>query len=211
MWNMGEYGLNIMPLICPVCSSRLQVGAQEVVFYCRNCRNASELSGNAIVKREILHAAGTGDIFLPFWTVPFRFAASGISVATRNDFSVFTGNIDRENGSENSMRPPVLYLPAFQMLAPQVIRLGRQMTLRMPVLQAAGNAPKSIEQIIISEGDVDKMAEAVIISATPEQRRKDYGFLASSAVRTGPGRLITIPFAKGHGGRYYSRELNLEF
>lgn len=205
---MADQGLLILTLKCPGCSAPLQATPREVVHYCSLCRSASELCGRETRLRPILHAAGAGDLFLPFWVAPFSFQAAGVTVRTRGDFARFSGNMERGEGTMDS--PALLFLPAFRLQAPQLIRVGRQMTLRMPLLRRAPQAPERIGEIVVSESDVEPLAEAVVVSALPAERRKSFSFLKEFRLTIGTPRLCTIPFQSRNRKRY-SSELNLEF
>jgi hypothetical protein len=156
----------------------------------------------------MLHAGGNGDLILPFWVAPFSFQAAGVTVGTRGDFARFSGNIQREGEEADS--PALLFLPAFSLQAPQVIRVGRQMTLRMPLLRGASQAPERIGEIVMAACDVEPLAEAVVVSALPEERRKSFSFMKEFRVTIGTPRLCTIPFLS-RNRKCYSSELNLEF
>lgn len=206
---MADHDLLILPLKCPACCAPLQAAPQEVVYYCRLCRSAAELRGRETRPRPILHAAGSGDLFLPFWVAPFAIQAAGVTIRTRGDFARFSGNIDR-GGEGKTDSPCLLFLPAFALQAPQLIRLGRQMTLRMPLLERSRQAPERIGEVVLAECDLERMAEAVVVSALPEERRKSFSFLKELSVTVGAPRLCTIPFLV-RNRKYYSSALNLEF
>lgn len=205
---MADHDLMILPLTCPGCSAPLQATPREVVYYCRLCRCAAELCGRETRVRPMLHAGGNGDLILPFWVAPFSFQAAGVTVGTRGDFARFSGNIQREGEEADS--PALLFLPAFSLQAPQVIRVGRQMTLRMPLLRGASQAPERIGEIVMAACDVEPLAEAVVVSALPEERRKSFSFMKEFRVTIGTPRLCTIPFLL-RNRKCYSSELNLEF
>jgi hypothetical protein len=128
---------------------------------------------------------------------------------SRGDFARFTGAIER-GGEGRSDSPSLLFLPAFSLQAPQLIRVGRQMTLRMPLLRSAPQAPERIGAVVVAESDVERMAEAVIVSALPEERRKSFTFLQDFRVAIGAPRLCAIPF-QSRNRKSYSSDLNLEF
>jgi hypothetical protein len=206
---VAEHDLLILALKCPGCSARLQATPREVVHYCPTCRSASELWGRETRLRPILHAAGNGDLFLPFWVAPFSFQAAGVTVRTRGDLARFSGTIVGA-GEVRADSPSLLFLPAFSLQAPQVVRVGRQMTLRMPLLRGASQAPERIGEVVVAESDVGRMAEAVVVSAMPEERRKSFSFLEEFCLTIGIPRLCTIPF-QSRNRKCYSSELNLEF
>lgn len=207
--TVAEHGLVLLVLKCPTCSTRLQAVPREVVHYCAACRGASELHGRETRPRPIFHAAGEGELVLPFWVVPFVLQAPGVRIRTRGDLARFSGAVE-PGGEGRGEGPSLLFVPAFDLQAPRLIRLGRQMTLRMPLLRAASRAPERIASVVVAEKDVAPMAEVVVVAAMPEERRMSFSFLKEFVLTLGTPRLCTIPF-QARNGKSYNSELNLEF
>lgn len=63
---------------------------------------------------------------------------------------------------------------------------------------------------ILLEEDARVLAETIVLATVTEERRLSPQFLDAFSVRTGPGRLLTVPL-QALEGRFLLPELNLEF
>lgn len=201
--------IRIVPLLCPECGRSLPAGEDDVIFYCATCDMAFEIEAGVLVRRELAHLAGTGDVRLPFWIIPFQVATGEGSVGTVQAYRLLSGTMAAGSDSVKS-GPPLLFVPACAFAAtPLHVRAGRLLTLQQPALAVDRSRPVRIEAIVFSEADARSMAESILLATLTVERKKNRLFLKGFSCRFGKGRLVTIPFAD-RGSKLYHAGMNLE-
>lgn len=201
--------INVVPLVCPSCSVGLPAGEGDRIHYCRRCGKGWELSESGFAEIQILHMSGDDPARFPFWIFQFAIQTPAGVCSTLEAYLSLTGNISRPD-AERCTKPPVLFVPAFTSRNPQlVLRAGRLLTLRAPALSLTKGHPEKIIPVTMNEDDARVMGECIALSTLTEERKLNLQLLQGFTVRTGPGRLLTIPFAEREG-RLFQPSMNLE-
>ncbi len=201
--------IRIIPLLCPECGNSLPAGEDDVIVFCATCDLAFEIEAGKLVRRELAHLAGPGDVRLPFWVLPFRVATGEGEVRTVPEFRLLAGMVATGTTAERT-GPPLLFVPACMFPStPLHVRAGRLLTLQQPPLAAGGPRPSRIAPIVFREADARTMGESILLATVTAERKKNRLFLEGFSCRFGKGRLVTIPFAD-RGGRLYHPGMNLE-
>jgi len=205
----SPFELKVIPLLCPDCGRSLPAGEDDALFYCADCAVAWELEGTGLARREVYHLAGEGTLILPFWILPFRVTTREGTVGTVEDYRGLSGAVGNGNGPARSGLP-LLYVPAYPFQSPlHLIRAGRLLTLRQPVMTIAGSRPSRIHSVVFREEDARKTGAAILLATVTEDRKRALRFLESFSCTFGKGRLCTIPFAE-NGSKFYHAAMNLE-
>lgn len=200
--------IRVIPLVCPECGRSLPAGEDDALFYCARCAVAWELEGAGLARREVCHLAGEGEVLLPFWILPFQVTTREGAVGTVEQYRGLSGAIG--NGGSAQGGPPLLYVPAYPFQSPlHLIRTGRLLTLRQPVMMLSRSRPSRIQPVFFREDDARKTGETILLATVTEERRRALGFLESFSCRFGKGRLCTIPFS-ANGSKFYHAGMNLE-
>jgi hypothetical protein len=201
--------IRVIPLLCPDCGNRLPAGEDDVIFFCASCAASWELAEGSLMRRELHHAGGVGDVRLPFWILPFQVTTREGTVATRAAFRNLTGSLSVGDGDAEA-EPPNLFVPACPFSSPpHLIRAGRLLTLRQPAVTPVPCRPERIAPIVFREEDAGNMGEVILLATVTEARKKSFSFLESFSFRSGKGMLCTIPFEE-KGPKYYHAGMNLE-
>jgi hypothetical protein len=206
--------IRVIPLLCPGCGNPLPAGEDDVIFVCASCAASWELVDGSLVRRELYHLAGKGDVRLPFWILPFwilpfqvttREGVVEILAAYRN----LTGSLPVGNGGVDAVSPN-LFVPACPFSSPtHLVRAGRLLTLRQPSVTPVPCRPERIAPIVFREEDARNMGEVILLATVTEERKKSFAFLESFSFRPAKGMLFTIPFEE-KGSKFYHAGMNLE-
>jgi hypothetical protein len=157
--------------------------------------------------REVAHFSGDGDVHLPFWYASFNINCLEGCVDDSAGFMKLCGSVKNLTAVTE---PPFVFIPAFTLPAQQAIRLGRNMTVRFPVLNLAHEQELPLEPVTLSEVDAPVMAELILMATMVEERRNNPAFLASFGVVLSGLRLVSLPFVRKEGNRLIQTEMNLE-
>jgi hypothetical protein len=189
-----EQDLWVIPLVCPGCGTRLPAESGSVIFSCAACGVLWEPEGEALARRECHVLSGEGSIHFPFWLFPFQVIAKEATARTLAEYRVMTGNVNPLEG-ERQDTPPVVFVPACTAMAPHLmVRAGRLLTIRSPVLARTKTFPERIMAIGSRERDASFMAQTIVLATIGEERRRSLSFLQACTVKVGHGKLCVIPF-----------------
>ncbi len=204
-----EPDLRVIPLICPDCGARLPAEEGSVIFPCGECALLWEPREEALVRRELRLLAGEGSVHVSFWLFPFRVTTAGGEVTTLGEYRRLTGNSNRLEPERQGM-PPLLFIPAVAGMPPHLLlRAGRLLTLRSPVLMSRRGFPSRLMAIGRGERDAALMAQTILLATLGPERLRNLSFLRSVKVTVGEGGLCAIPFLE-RGERLLHGEWSLE-
>lgn len=196
----------------------MPVAGDAVLYHCPPCGALWELTGDRLTERPMLHGAGAdlsgmspGEPFrrVAFWVFPFRAATAAGEVRTMADYFTLVGN-PRQFTAGGGEKPPLVFVPAFALLPAQLLRAGRLLTIRGAAFRPGTGLPPRLAPVVFREEDARVLAETIVLATVTEERRLSPQFLDAFSVRTGPGRLLTVPL-QALEGRFLLPELNLEF
>jgi hypothetical protein len=201
--------IRVIPLLCPECGHPLPAGEEDVIFTCATCVASWELTGGSLVRCELHHLGGEGDVRLPFWVLPFQVATREGVVETVAAYRNLTGSLPAGNSGADAGRPN-LFVPAcpFSSTA-SLVRSGRLLTLRQPAVIPVPCLPGRIAPIVFREEDARIVGEVILLATVTEARKNMFSFLESFSFRPGKGMLCTVPFHE-NGLKFYHAGMNLE-
>jgi hypothetical protein len=206
---VSSLDIRVIPLLCPECGHPLPAGEDDVIFVCASCAAPWELECGSLVRREMHHLGGEGDVRLPFWVLPFHVTTREGSVATLAAYRNLTGSLPVGNGGVDAVSPN-LFVPACPFSSPaHLVRSGRLLTLRQPPVTPVPCRPERIAPIVFREEDARNMGEVILLATVTEARKKSFAFLESFSFRPLTGILCTIPFQE-KGLKLYHAGMNLE-
>jgi len=184
----------------------MTAGKEQVAYQCSGCGSLWELAGGRLAPREVVHFSGSGDVLLPFWYASFRIDSLEGCADDTASFMKMCGSVKTAAAFTEL---PFVFIPAFLLPPQQAIRLGRNMTVRFPVLHLSDVLDQPFEPVTVAEADAPALAELILLSTLVEERRSNRSFLASFGVGLSALRLVSIPFMR-EGNRLLQPEMNLE-
>jgi hypothetical protein len=154
--------VELIPLVCVQCSTRLPAEAGQVAWVCPQCGRGQLLTEKGLVPLTVDYAAGItpGTKGKPYWV------AQGEVALQRQTYS---GNQDSEARKFWS-QPRRFFIPAFDLPLEGLLSLGRQLLTRPPALQPGSPAP--FEPVTFSPEDVTPLAEFIVMALEADRSDK---------------------------------------
>jgi hypothetical protein len=155
--------IELIPLVCIRCSTRLPAQPDEVAWVCPQCGQGQQLDlQKGLAALDVHYAAGvvSGQKGKPFWVV------EGQVVLKRQTYS---GNQDSEAQKFWGIARR-FFIPAFNLPLEQLLTLGRQHLLQPPALDAG--TPVTFEPVTLAVEDVPALAEFIVMALEADRKDK---------------------------------------
>ncbi len=155
--------IELIPLVCVQCSTRLPAQPDEVAWVCPQCGQAQLLDDDdGLTPLTIRYAAGItpGSKGNPFWV------AKGQASLRRETYS---GNKDRDAQVFWS-QPRWFFVPAFNCSLETLVGTGARLLLQPPQLQPGPAA--AFEPVTLPLADVTATAEFIVMAIEADRKDK---------------------------------------
>jgi hypothetical protein len=155
--------IELIPLTCLRCATRLPAQPDEVAWVCPQCGQAQQLDEQkGLAALDVQFAAGIapGQRGKPFWV------ADGQVTLQRQTYS---GNQDAE-ASKFWGAARRFFIPAFNLDLEQTLTIGRQLLLQPPAL-TSGPAT-AFEPVTLVPEDVPALAEFIVMALEADRKDK---------------------------------------
>lgn len=157
--------VELIPLVCPTCSTPIPAEANEVAWVCVQCGQGLSLDeAKGLVPLEVHCATGIAPNTLgkPFWV------AEG-QVSMRRD-TYGSGGKDARAAQEFWSQPRRFFIPAFSAPLETLLGLGMQLLRQPPNLQPGPDV--RFEPVTLYIEDVKSAAEFIVVALEAERRDK---------------------------------------
>ena len=180
--------IELVPLECRRCRSRLPAEPAEVAWLCSSCGQGQRLDEKAELQTVDVRFAkareGQPVRWLPFWVMPAR-----VQIVERSSYG-------RDQAPDPRWAEPQQFvLPAFDTLPEEAGKWGARF-LREPVRLEAGPA-EALSGVTVTPEEAQALAEFVVLTIEAERRDKIKSVRA--LLDFGEAELWCLPFA-GSGG-----------
>jgi hypothetical protein len=155
--------IELIPLVCVRCSTRLPAHPDEVAWVCPQCGQGQRLDlKKGLVALDVHYAAGVaaGQIGKPFWVVDGQ---------ARLQRQTYSGNQDAE-AQKFWGTARRFFIPAFNLSLEQSLTLGRQYLLQPPALDTG--AAVAFEPVTLALEDVPTLAEFIAMALEADRKDK---------------------------------------
>jgi len=159
---MGE-AIELVPLVCLQCNTRLPAQPGEYAWVCTNCQQAMTLDEKVGLEKLWLYCqAGIppGQAGKPFWVATGR---------VRVDRQTYSGNQDAEAqrfwSSERTF-----FVPAYTLPLENLLEVGVRLLRTPPALQ--GGPATRFEPVTLPRRDVRAVAEFIVVAVEADRKDK---------------------------------------
>lgn len=155
--------IELIPLVCIRCSTRLPAQPEEVAWVCPQCGQGQQLDeqqGLVALTVQFSGEISAGQKGKPFWVAQGK-------VSLRRE--TYSGNQDRKAQEFWGMERR-FFIPAFDLSLKQLLALGRQYLLQPPQLQTGQSVV--FEPVTLTVGDVPALVEFVVMALEADRKDK---------------------------------------
>jgi len=155
--------IELTPLVCIRCSTRLPAQPEEVAWVCPQCNQGQQLhETHGLAPLEVQYVAGVtpGQKGKPFWVVDGQVSLQRQTYSGNQEPEAqrFWGTVRR------------FFIPAFDLPLEQILTLGRQYLVQPPTLQSG--PPTPFEPVILAPVDLPALAEFIVMALEADRKDK---------------------------------------
>jgi hypothetical protein len=157
--------VELIPLVCPQCSTPVPAEVEEVAWVCAQCGQGLSLDEEkGLAPLEVHYAAGVAANTRgkPFW-----FAEGRVSMQ-RDTYS--SSRKDTQAAQQFWSQPRQFFIPAFSAPLETLLGFGMQLLRQPPNLQAGSKA--DFDPVVLHLEDVKAAAEFIVVAVEAERRDK---------------------------------------
>jgi hypothetical protein len=181
--------VELVPLECLRCRTRLPAEEGELAWICPNCGQGQRLGDDAsLIEIEIRFADGSPEAsvrWFPFWVLH-----GNVRIQERLSYG------GGQSPDPRWEAPQQFILPAFETTPEEAAQWGTRF-LREPIGLRAGS-PGTLSGVTVSPEEAQALAEFVVLSFEADRRDKLKSLRA--VLDLGPPELWCLPFAASGGG-----------
>jgi hypothetical protein len=155
--------VELVPLVCIQCSTRLPARPEEAVWVCANCGQGMSLDlANGLQALEVFYHAeiASNQIGRPFWV------AQGQAQVSRQTYS---GNQERE-AQKFWDQPRRFFIPAYHLPLENLLEMGSKMILRPPALK--NGSLVRFMPVTLAKNDVRAVADFLVMAIEADRKDK---------------------------------------
>lgn len=155
--------VELIPLVCPSCSTPVPADVEEVAWVCAQCGQGLSLDAEkGLVPLDVRYAAGiaANTRGKPFWV------AEGRVSMQRDTYS--SSSKDMKAAQQFWSQARRFFIPAFQAPLETLLELGMQLLRQPPDLQAG--PPANFDPVVLDLEDVKTAAEFIVVAVEAERR-----------------------------------------
>ncbi len=180
--------VDLVPLECLRCHSRLPAEEGQVAWVCPACEQGQRLDDECVLRELSIHFAagepGPSTLWFPFWVLQGR-----VSIVERLSYG------SDQPSDPRWASPQAFVLPGFETTPEEAVQWGLRF-LREPARLVSG-ATAPLPPVTIAPEEAEALAEFVVLSFEADRRDKLKSLRA--VLDLGASELWCLPFA-GSGG-----------